>query len=411
MRFTVVTYGTEGDTRPIVALCRGLIAIGHSVHLFADRSTLSTAKLLGVAATPLAGDMREAADPDAALSRLMKDGGGVQRMTRAVARIANANTAAWMECVLKDARSSDAILFSGIASYIGLSVGECLNIPAIGLGLWPISPTREFASPLLRPWRMPGWLNLASHHAVNRLLWRHFRRSLNEARRKIASQPNRRAMWRRYPVMYGVSRYLVPQPKDWPAEWQICGAWRIPEGLWTPQDDLAEFIADGPPPIYIGFGSMGGFDKGRLLAVVIDAVAGRRAIFYPGWSGIVSTELPSNFFTVGETSHAWLFPRMSMVIHHGGAGTSHSAAQAGVPSIVIPFAGDQFFWAHRLACAGIAPAYVEHTRIDAAVLADAISYAERDDVRDRAKKLAAVISQEDGVRNAVEGIARVLEEA
>lgn len=385
--------------------------VGHNVHLFADRSTLSTAKLLGVACTPLAGDMREAAEPNAALSRMMKDGGGVQRMTRAVARIANENTAAWMECALRDASSSDAILFSGIASYIGLSVGECLNVPAIGLGLWPISPTREFASPLLRPWRMPGWLNLASHHAVNQLLWRNFRGSLNEARDKLASQAKRRSMWRQYPILYGVSRHLVPQPRDWPAEWQICGAWRIPDGLWTPQEDLVEFIAAGAPPIYVGFGSMGGFDTGRLLAAVIDAVAGRRAIFYPGWSGIASTKLPSNFFTVGETSHAWLFPRMSMVIHHGGAGTSHSAAQAGVPSIVIPFAGDQFFWAHRLASAGIAPDYVAHTRIDAAALARAISFAERDDVRARAKELAALISEEDGVQFAVESIARLVEEA
>jgi len=408
LRFTVVTYGTEGDTRPLAAVCSGLMEAGHDVHLFADRSTLATAERLGVASTPLAGDMRQAAEPNAALARLMKNGGGVQRMTRAVARLANTHTAAWMECVLEDARSSDVVLFSSIASYVGLSVGECLDIPAIGLGLWPTSPTREFASPLLRPWQMPGWLNLVSHHAVNRLLWRHFRTSLNEARRKIAGQPERRTMWRRYPILYGISRHLVPQPKDWAAEWQICGAWRIPDGPWTPPEDLAEFIASGDPPIYVGFGSMGGFGKRRLLAAIIDAVAGRRAIFYPGWSGIEPSELPSNFFIVGETSHSWLFPRMSMVIHHGGAGTSHAAAHAGVPSIVIPFAGDQFFWAHRLGSAGVAPAYVEHRKIDAAALARAISFAERDDVRARAKELGALMAQEDGVRNAVESILRIV---
>lgn len=156
MRFTVVTYGTEGDTRPLVALCRGLMDAGHDVHLFADRSTLPTATRLRVNATPFAGDIRQAGEAEAALSKLMKDGGGVQRMTRAVARLANANTAAWMQSALDDARSSDAVLFSGIASYVGLSVGECLDIPAIGLGLWSISPTREFASSLLRPWRMQG---------------------------------------------------------------------------------------------------------------------------------------------------------------------------------------------------------------------------------------------------------------
>lgn len=79
-----------------------------------------------------------------------------------------------------------------------------------------------------------------------------------------------------------------------------------------------------------------------------------------------------------------------------------------MPSIVIPFAGDQFFWADRLAKAGVAPRYVEHTRIDAAALAQAISFAERDEVRERAKELASMMSQEDGVRNAVESIDRIV---
>jgi hypothetical protein len=78
--------------------------------------------------------------------------------------------------------------------------------------------------------------------------------------------------------------------------------------------------------------------------------------FYPGWSGAESLNLPTNFCIIGDTPHDWLFPRTSLVIHHGGSGTTHSAARAGVPSVVLPFAADQFFWAEQLRQRSIAPA-------------------------------------------------------
>ncbi|WP_369679462.1 glycosyltransferase, partial [Burkholderia ubonensis] len=102
------------------------------------------------------------------------------------------------------------------------------------------------------------------------------------------------------------------------------------------------------PPVYVGFGSMAGFDRASLTDALVTALDGRRALFYPGWSGIDTSALPKHVFVVGDTPHRWLFPRTSMVIHHGGSGTTHSAARAGVPSVVVPFAGDQFFWANRL---------------------------------------------------------------
>lgn len=143
MRFTVLTYGSEGDTRPLAALCRGLMDAGHAVRLFADRSTLASAEALGVPAEALAGDMKSTVAPDGALARLMREGGDANRTAKAVARIANAHTADWMRAAVADAATADAVLFSGIASYVGLAAGEHLDKPAIGLGLWPISPTRE----------------------------------------------------------------------------------------------------------------------------------------------------------------------------------------------------------------------------------------------------------------------------
>jgi UDP:flavonoid glycosyltransferase YjiC (YdhE family) len=408
MRFTVVTYGTEGDTRPLVGLCRGLMDTGHTVHLLADRSTLSTAGDLGVPSSALAGDIKTSGGQGGALSRLVKEGGDVAQVSKAVAQIASENSVSWMRSVAGDAHSSDAILFSGISSYVGLSVAEHLDIPAIGLGLWPLSPTGEFASPLLPPWHLPGWLNRLSHHAVNALMWQMFRKQLNSARREAFGQAPRKQMWRDYPILYGMSRQLVPPPADWLQTWQVCGAWTVKSATWEPPRALAEFLASGPPPIYVGFGSMAGFDKNAILSAIIGAVAGRRALFYPGWSGVDPASLPDNFFVVDQTPHDWLFPQTSVVIHHGGAGTSHAAAGAGVPSVVIPFTGDQPFWAGRLAAAGVAPRYVPHKKLDARALAAMISFAEQPEVRARARSLGDAMSHEDGISCAVGHIERLM---
>ena len=153
---------------------------------------------------------------------------------------------------------------------------------------------------------------------------------------------------------------------------------------------------------------MVGFDSARLLDALIEAMAGRRALFHPGWSGIDPKALPDNFLVIGDTPHDWLFPRTAAVIHHGGSGTSHSAARAGVPSIVTPFAGDQFFWAERLRLARIAPAAVNGRRPTAEAFAKALDFAAGASVRNRARALGEIMSAENGVAVAVAAIERVV---
>jgi len=106
-------------------------------------------------------------------------------------------------------------------------------------------------------------------------------------------------------------------------------------------------------------------------------------------------------------SYAALFPRTAAVIHHGGSGTSHSAARAGVPSIVTPFAGDQFFWAERLRLAGVVPAAVDGRRPKAEAFASAFDFtAVR--VQSRARVLGETMRAENGIMDAVVALARIV---
>jgi len=205
-------------------------------------------------------------------------------------------------------------------------------------------------------------------------------------------------------MLYGISPSIIAEPEDWPDNAQICGQWLTPSAGWTPPATLTDFLAAGEAPIYIGFGSMGGFEPQKLLGEIVAAVAGRRALFYPGWSGADTSALPSNFHVLGDTPHDWLFPRTSLVIHHGGSGTSHSATRAGVPSVVVPFAGDQFFWADRLQRVGVAGAALDGRALRAASLAQRIAFAERAPIQSRAHALGEKMRSEDGLRNAVAAI-------
>ena len=240
------------------------------------------------------------------------------------------------------------------------------------------------------------------------MLWRAFRKATNEARQRVLAQPPRRAMWAGHPMLYGVSPSLLPEPRDWPSNAHLCGQWLAPARAWSPSAALQAFLTAGEAPIYLGFGSMVGFDRDTVLRAMIEAIDGRRALLFPGWAGLPDAPLPGNVFVLDETPHDWLFPRTSVVIHHGGSGTSHSACRAGVPSVVLPFAGDQPFWADRLHRLGVAGRALSAKGLGAASLRRALAHAQRDETRQHARALGQRMAAEDGTATAVTRIEAIV---
>ena len=400
MRLLALTYGTEGDTRPLVMLCHGLRQAGHEVLLLAEQATLSSARALDVPCAALQGDIHDE------VVALVSRGNNLVAASRGLARMAQRHTRAWMEQADAAAAGCDLVLTGGLAALVGLSVAERHALPAIGTGMIPLTPTRAFASPFVPPWPLPvpRALRPLSYRLVNHAVWRTFRAPLNAARADLG-QPPRRQLWpQNLPMLYGISPQLVPRPADWPAHHRVCGQWRLPAGPWTPPPALEAFLQAGPAPVYLGFGSMTGFDRERVLPALLGALAGRRVLLFPGWAGLPDTPLPANVFVLGPTPHEALFPRCALVIHHGGSGTTHSACRAGVPSLVMPMAADQFFWARRLQQLGVAPAPLSHRRLSPAVLADALAFASLARTQARAAALGAAMADEDGVASAVEAI-------
>lgn len=397
MRLLAITYGTEGDTRPLVMLCHGLQQAGHAVLLLAEGSTLASARGLGVPHAALAGDIHDE------VVALVARGNNTLAASRGLSRMARRLVPAWTRQADAAAAGCDAVLTGGLAAFVGMTVAERHGLPVIGTGMIPLTPTRAFPSPFLPRLRLPGLLNRLSYGAVNQAVWRSFRRPIHQARQALG-MPARRTLWRDLPMLYGISAALLPPPADWPADHRLCGQWRMPAAPWQPPADLQAFLDTGPPPVYLGFGSMTGFDRDTVLPALLAALGPRRVLLFPGWSGLPSVPLPANVFVVGPTPHEALFPRCALVIHHGGSGTTHSACRAGVPSLVMPFAADQFFWAARLQALGVAPAPLSPRRLDAATLARAVAVGEHPQTRARAAALGQAMAREDGV---AEGVALI----
>lgn len=162
--------------------------------------------------------------------------------------------------------------------------------------------------------------------------------------------------------------------------------------------EVEQFLASGPPPVYLGFGSMVDPDPVRTARLVVDAVtrAGCRAIVARGWAGLDAPDPPPHVLFTGELPHGALFPRCAMVVHHGGAGTTAASARAGVPQLLVPHLSDQFFWADQIAARGLGPAGIPRSRLAARSLARALRTTLDDrPMARRASRLGEALRQRD----------------
>ena len=238
---------------------------------------------------------------------------------------------------------------------------------------------------------------------MNALIWRDFRPEVNAARAVVCGLPPRRTAWTGHSVLYGISPGLVSRLVDWPPTGQICGHWLPPLTDWSPPAALGEFLEAGEPPIYVGFGSMGLFCNTLMVREVLAALRGQRALFYAGWGALGAAALPPNVHALTEVPHSSLFLRVALDIHHGGAGTTHATVRAGIPSVIVPFAGDQFFWADRLRDVGCAPEPVPARGLSAGRLANAIHEARKGDACASATLLARSNDARERLENGCQG--------
>lgn len=418
MRITLIAVGTRGDVQPIVALALGLQQAGHEVNFATHANFESFITGFGLPFNPLAGNPQELIHTDV-VQGWLEGGRNPIEFARHFLKIAESLVHDVTRDTLAACEGTEAIIFTALGA-AAFDVGEAMGVPVLGAGLQPITPTRAYP-PMLTPVdiNFGSIANLLGHHAMLNLFYRPVASHISAWRRELGLKPHglrgpfKRLYKERMPILYGYSPSVLPQPPDWPDWHRVTGYWFLDEQQqWQPPADLLDFLAEGPPPVYVGFGSMSPRDPAMAAEMVVEALqmVEQRGILLSGWAGLNKADLPNTIFRLDSVPHDWLFPQMAAVVHHGGAGTTAAGLRAGIPTVTTPFFSDQPFWGMRVRELGVGPAPVPQKSMTAKRLAAAIRRAVTDEgMHARAAALGEGIRGEDGVKTAVDFIQNYLQ--
>lgn len=336
-------------------------------------------------------------------------------------------TTAWIGC-----QGSDLIIESPSAM-VGIHIAEALEVPYYRAFTMPWTKTRAYPHAFAVPEiKRGGNYNYLTYVMIENVFWKATANQMNRWRRRSLGLGNTslgRMQPNKIPFLYNFSPSVVPPPLDF-SDWiRITGYWFLDEEDWTPPPQFAELKAfikkardDGKPLVYIGFGSVVVDNPKSMTEAIVEGVekAEVRCILSKGWSdrlskgptdgSIPEVTLPASIMQITyAVPHTWLFTQVDAAVHHGGAGTTGASLRAGIPTIIKPFFGDQFFFGARVEDLGVG---ICMRKLTAPLLSKTLREATHDQrMIDKANLLGEQIRGEDGVGQAVKAIYRDLDYA
>ena len=399
---TILCAGSRGDFQPYLALAMELKKLGRDVRITGMREFESFIQSYGIDFYPIQADfeslnvdknmLKQAQTADNPLKMLLT----FNKMKKYGILIAHEFYAA--------CEGSELIIYHpGLT--LGYFAAEELGIPSILASPFPMHKTKKQTSVIQygRKKSKP-FINLLSYTMLQGMLWLASKTQVKGFwKTKFGRKPNRfgcpyeRHTNKRHPAVISCSNFVFNRPSDWNENIHQSGYWFVEEKIdYMPSEALSNFLESGEKPVYIGFGSVFDIDeKETMSTLVIEALAksGRRGILC-GMGKF--NNLPDNVLAIDSIPHSWLFERVAAVCHHGGAGTTAAGFKAGVPSIIIPFANDQFAWGHRAFDLGVGSKPIPIKTLTSDNLAVAIEFALQDKIKANSKTLAKNIATENG---------------
>ena len=372
MKITCLTIGSRGDVQPYIALCKGLLTEGHQPTIATHAEFQGWVESHGIGFARVEGDPGE-------LMRLCIENG---TFTWAFLREANATFRGWLDELLESAwhACKDAdLLIESPSAMAGIHIAEKLGIPYFRAFTMPWTRTRAYPHAFIMPeHKMGGAYNYMTYVMFDNIFWKATAHQVNRWRNKTLGLPNtslEKMQPNKVPFLYNFSPSVVAPPLDF-SDWiRVTGYWFLDEAdRYEPPFELADFIAraraDGKKLVYVGFGSIIVNDPIKMTEEVIAAVlkADVRCILSKGWSDRISSTtkddapkvssnvepiMPPEIHVIKSAPHDWLFKQIDAAAHHGGSGTTGASLRAGIPTIIRPFFGDQFFFASRLEDLGV----------------------------------------------------------
>jgi len=402
---TILCGGSRGDVQPYLALAIELKRMGKEVRIAVTRSYEEFVRSYGIDFFSIDVDfeslnvdknmIREAQQADNPLKLFFS----FQKMKKYGVHMVEHYYAA--------CEGSEAIVYHpGMA--IGYYAAEKTGIPSILATPFPLNKTKEQTSVILYG-KVPSnlWVNLFSYSILQNMLWMASDASLKPFwKEKFGRLPTdygcpfERHTDLRHPAIVSCSNFIFPRPTDWNKNIHQNGYWFLEEqDEYIPPMELVDFLNNGEKPIYIGFGSMViGENSEKKSKIILEGLAmtGKRAII-SGFGNLQN--IPDTIYKIDNIPHSWLFSKVSAVCHHGGAGTSAAGFEAGVPSMIFPFALDQFAWAQRAYDLGVGSKPMPIKKLTSEKFAESIRYAMKGKIISIAKELAKNIATENGAKD------------
>ena len=386
MQVLLSSIGTRGDVQPILALGLELQALGQKARLCAPPDFKDWIESHGLECVPIGPNLRQ-------MTGGTLTGKPVLPSPEQLQQLADMMVRGQFQVISAAARDCDLIVAATALQIATRSIAEMQGIPYVFAAYAPaVLPSSQYP-----PTKMGGHYSFSLSEAENEQLWKadeesfaKFGAVLNEERVKAGLEPVISVRHH----MFTDRPWLAADPVLAPA-FPFTGMQVVQTGAWmftntTPlPEELEEFFAGGPPPIYLGFGSMRASDQTGRVLIEAARLLGLRSILSQGWAGLTPEDARDDCLSIGDVSHAKLFPRVAAVVHHGGAGTTHAAARAGTPQVIIPHNYDQFYWAHRIQELGTGISGPLRDDMTIENVAQALRQALRPEVGTRAKDVAS----------------------
>lgn len=407
----ILTFGSRGDVQPFVALGAALTARGHDVTLSTGQGFDDLIAAQGLTPAPLSIDMQAMVDSPEVRAALTSPRGWLKAFRSSQALMQRQLDEMWdVACQV-----APQIIVYNMKAFAAPWFARRLGAVAVPAFLQPaFVPTGAFPNPIVPLPDFGSLGNRLSGRAMTGLMRLGYRSILRKWLPRHADVPSRPGLdpLRGYhpnacaiPRLHGHSRHIVPKPADWGADEHVTGYWFLGGTAdWEPPTALEAFLGSGPPPVYVGFGSMPSVDGARTASVVLAALrqTKTRAVVARGWGALSGAATGDDIHVIDGAPHDGLFPRCRAVVHHGGAGTTHEGLRWGRPTLVCPVFGDQPFWGRAVERLGAGPAPIPLKRLDVDRLAAALRDLQSPSLQEKAVALREQIQSEAGAEAAAD---------
>ncbi|CAN9376993.1 unnamed protein product [Alternaria alternata] len=288
LNIVIQVVGSRGDVQPFIALGDELRRYGHRVRLathdmFQD---LVRGSGSGLEFYPIGGN------PSELMAYMVKNPGLIPSLESVRAgeikkkqlMVREMLEGFWRSCIAPDMMSHEPFVADAIIanppSFAHVHCAQALGIPVHMMFTMPWTSTRAFPHPLANLKNAEGKqsaANYLSYGVVDWLTWQGLGDVINQWRQTLdleevgmfdgPSLANTLSI----PMTYCWSPALVPKPFDWPGHIDVCGFFFRDPPRYEPPAEIRNFIESGPPPVYIGFGSIVLEDPQRITAVILEA--------------------------------------------------------------------------------------------------------------------------------------------